>query len=127
MEIGIGLPATIPGATGDQVVEWARAAEAHGFSSLGVIDRLVYGNIEPLVSLSAAAAVTKQITLMTTILLVPMRANAALLAKQAASINRLSNGRLRLGMAVGGYADDYEASGCPSPVAVGGSTRCWTR
>jgi alkanesulfonate monooxygenase SsuD/methylene tetrahydromethanopterin reductase-like flavin-dependent oxidoreductase (luciferase family) len=113
MEIGIGLPATIPGATGEQIIEWARAAEAHGFSSLGVIDRLVYGNLEPLVTLGAAAAATKRITLMTSILVAPMRANAALLAKQAASLNRLSGGRLRLGMAVGGYADDYEASGVP--------------
>jgi alkanesulfonate monooxygenase SsuD/methylene tetrahydromethanopterin reductase-like flavin-dependent oxidoreductase (luciferase family) len=111
MEIGIGLPATIPGATGEQIVEWARAAESHGFSSLGVIDRLVYGNLEPLVTLGAAAAATERITLMTSILLVPMRANAALLAKQAASVDRLSGGRLRLGMAVGGYEDDYEASG----------------
>lgn len=113
MEIGIGLPATIPGATGEQIIAWARAAESHGFSSLGVIDRLVYGNLEPLVTLGAAAAVTERITLMTSILLVPMRANAALLAKQAASVNRLSGGRLRLGMAVGGYEDDYEASGVP--------------
>jgi alkanesulfonate monooxygenase SsuD/methylene tetrahydromethanopterin reductase-like flavin-dependent oxidoreductase (luciferase family) len=113
MEIGIGLPATIPGATGEQIVEWARAAESHGFSSLGVIDRLVYGNLEPLVTLGAAAAATERITLMTSVLVVPMRANAALLAKQAASVNRLSGGRLRLGMAVGGYEDDYEASGVP--------------
>src|SRR5262245_26916581 len=113
MKIGIGLPATIPGTTGEQIVEWARAAESHGFSSLGVVDRLVYGNLEPLVTLSAAATVTERITLMTSVLVVPMRANAALLAKQAASINRLSGGRLRLGMAVGGYEDDYAASGVP--------------
>jgi alkanesulfonate monooxygenase SsuD/methylene tetrahydromethanopterin reductase-like flavin-dependent oxidoreductase (luciferase family) len=113
MDIGIGLPATIPGATGEQILEWARAAEACGFSSLGIIDRLVYGNYEPLATLAAAAAVTERIRLATTILLVPMRSNAALLAKQAATLNRLSDGRLRLGMAVGGYEDDYEASGVP--------------
>jgi len=113
MDIGIGLPATVPGATGQQVVGWARAAEARGFASLGVIDRLVYGNHEPLVTLGAAAAVTSRIRLTTSILLVPMRGNAALLAKQAATVNRLSDGRLVLGMAVGGYRDDYEASGVP--------------
>jgi alkanesulfonate monooxygenase SsuD/methylene tetrahydromethanopterin reductase-like flavin-dependent oxidoreductase (luciferase family) len=113
MDIGIGLPATIPGATGAQVVAWAKAAESHGFASLGVIDRLVYGNHEPLVTLGAAAAVTERIRLVTSILLVPMRSNPALLAKQAATVNRLSDGRLTLGMAVGGYEDDYAASGVP--------------
>jgi alkanesulfonate monooxygenase SsuD/methylene tetrahydromethanopterin reductase-like flavin-dependent oxidoreductase (luciferase family) len=113
MDIGIGLPSTIPGARAAQIVEWARAAEQHGFSSLGVIDRLVYGNTEPLVTLGAAAAVTERIRLTTSILLVPFRVNAALVAKQAATVNHLSGGRLVLGMAVGGYRDDYEASGVP--------------
>jgi hypothetical protein len=35
MEVGIGLPTTIPGVTGEPVLEWARRAEARGFSSLG--------------------------------------------------------------------------------------------
>lgn len=111
MDIGIGLPSTIPGASGQQIVAWARAAEEYGFSSLGVIDRLVYGNAEPLVTLGAAAAVTTRITLVTSVLVVPSRANAALLAKQAATVNHLSGGRLVLGMGVGGYRDDYDASG----------------
>jgi alkanesulfonate monooxygenase SsuD/methylene tetrahydromethanopterin reductase-like flavin-dependent oxidoreductase (luciferase family) len=113
MEIGIGLPATIPGTSGAQIVGWAKAAEACGFSSLGVIDRLVYGNAEPLVTLGAAAAVTTQIKLVTSVLIAPSRGNAALLAKQAATVDRLSAGRLTLGMAIGGYEDDYTASGIP--------------
>lgn len=56
MEVGIGLPATIPGVTGEQLVDWARRAEARGFSSLGTIDRLVYGNYEPLIALAARTA-----------------------------------------------------------------------
>lgn len=113
MEIGIGLPATIPGATGEQILTWATAAEDHGFSSLGVIDRLVYGNVEPLVTLAAAAGVTRRIKLVTSVLIAPFRANAALLAKQAASLNHLCADRFTLGMAVGGYEDDYAASGVP--------------
>ena len=50
---------------------------------------------------------------MTSVLLAPLRANAAMLAKQAASLQKLSNGRLVLGMGVGGREDDFEASGVP--------------
>jgi alkanesulfonate monooxygenase SsuD/methylene tetrahydromethanopterin reductase-like flavin-dependent oxidoreductase (luciferase family) len=113
VEIGIGLPNTIPGVDGKAIAEWARRAEAAGFSSLGTIDRLVYPNLEPLVALSAAAAVTERIRLTTAILLAPLRENAAILAKQAASLQQLSNGRLVLGMAVGMREDDYEAAGVP--------------
>jgi alkanesulfonate monooxygenase SsuD/methylene tetrahydromethanopterin reductase-like flavin-dependent oxidoreductase (luciferase family) len=111
MQIGIGLPSTIPGTEGEQIVEWARRAEQRGFSSLGTIDRIVYDNYEPLIALAAAAAVTERIRLATSILIAPYRVNAALLAKQAASVDRLSGGRLVLGMAVGGRPDDFEASG----------------
>jgi alkanesulfonate monooxygenase SsuD/methylene tetrahydromethanopterin reductase-like flavin-dependent oxidoreductase (luciferase family) len=113
MDVGIGLPATIPGTHGRDLLEWARRSERRGFTSLGVIDRLVYGNYEPLTTLAAAAAVTERIKLLTSILIVPFRGNAATLAKQAASVDHLSEGRLILGVAVGGREDDYKAAGAP--------------
>ena len=113
MDIGIGLPATIPGVQRDQLLPWAQRAEQRGFSSLGVIDRLVYANYEPLVALAAAAAVTERVRLTTDILLAPLRGNGAVLAKQAATVDALSNGRLTLGVAVGGRPDDFEAAGVP--------------
>jgi alkanesulfonate monooxygenase SsuD/methylene tetrahydromethanopterin reductase-like flavin-dependent oxidoreductase (luciferase family) len=91
--------------------EWAIRAEQAGFSTLGTIDRIVYPNHEPLIALAYAAAVTERIGLLTSILLAPLRTNTALLAKQAASLDVLSGGRLTLGLAVGGREDDYEASG----------------
>lgn len=111
MDVGIGMPNAVPGATGEQLVEWARRAEARGFSSLGTIDRVVYENYEPLITLAAAAAVTERIGLCTTVLLGPLRPNAAELAKQALSVNALSGGRFTLGLGLGAREDDYEASG----------------
>jgi alkanesulfonate monooxygenase SsuD/methylene tetrahydromethanopterin reductase-like flavin-dependent oxidoreductase (luciferase family) len=111
MKVGIGLPATIPGVDGDRVIEWARKADEAGFTSLGTIDRIVYPNYEPLIALAAAAAVTKKARLVTSVLLAPLRLNGALLAKQAASLDALSNGRLTLGLGLGGREDDFEVSG----------------
>lgn len=111
MDVGIALPNAVPGATGDQMTEWARRAEARGFSTLGTIDRIVYDNYEPLIALAAAAAVTERIGLSTTVLLAPLRTNTPLLAKQAHSVNALSGGRLTLGIGLGARDDDYETSG----------------
>src|SRR4030095_1384691 len=52
MKIGIGLPSTIPGIPGRLILDWARAAEAAGFSTLGTLDRLVYGNLDTVPTLA---------------------------------------------------------------------------
>ena len=110
MDIGIGLPNAVRGVDRRGIVDWARRAEEAGFSSLGTIDRIAYPNYESLISLAAAAAVTERIRLVTDILIAPLRTNTALFAKQAATIDSLSGGRLVLGLAVGGRPDDYELS-----------------
>jgi alkanesulfonate monooxygenase SsuD/methylene tetrahydromethanopterin reductase-like flavin-dependent oxidoreductase (luciferase family) len=112
MEIGIGLPNVVPGTAGRDVVEWARRAEDAGFSSLGTIGRLVYPNYEELIALAAAAGATERIRLVTAVLLGPLR-RTPFLAKQAASLNAISAGRLTLGIAVGGREDDFEVAGVP--------------
>jgi alkanesulfonate monooxygenase SsuD/methylene tetrahydromethanopterin reductase-like flavin-dependent oxidoreductase (luciferase family) len=111
MDIGIGLPNAVRGVDRRGTVEWARRAEAAGFASLGTIDRIVFPNYESLISLAAAAAVTERIRLVTDILIAPLRTNTALFAKQAATLDHLSEGRLVLGLAPGGREDDYTVSG----------------
>ena len=109
MDIGIGLPAHIPGTSGALIVDWAKKAEAGPFFTVGALDRLVYGNYEPLTALTAAAAVTQRVRLLTAVLLAPLR-NGGILAKHAASVDAISGGRLTLGLAVGGREDDYAAA-----------------
>jgi alkanesulfonate monooxygenase SsuD/methylene tetrahydromethanopterin reductase-like flavin-dependent oxidoreductase (luciferase family) len=111
VDIGIGLPNAVRGVGRDGIVDWARRAEAAGFSSLGTIDRIAYGNYESLIALTAAAAVTERIRLATDILIAPLRASTAVFAKQTATIDHLSGGRLVLGLAPGGREDDYTLSG----------------
>jgi alkanesulfonate monooxygenase SsuD/methylene tetrahydromethanopterin reductase-like flavin-dependent oxidoreductase (luciferase family) len=110
VNVGIGLPTTTPGADGRLVLDWARRAEAGPYSSLAVLDRVVYDSFEPFAALAAAAGATEQIRLATMIAIGPLR-STALLAKQAASVNVLSGGRLTLGLALGARTDDYEATG----------------
>src|SRR5919198_467904 len=111
MDITIGLPNTVSGVTRDSLLEWSRRAEARRFPGVASLDRLVYPGYEALISLAAAAAVTERMRLSTQVLLAPWRLNAALLAKQVASVQHLSKGRMVLGIGLGAREDDYTASG----------------
>ena len=114
MRIGIGLPAAVPDVDATTIGDWAAEAEQAGFASVGVIDRLVYDNLEPLTALAAAAARTQHVELFTTVLNVGWRANPVLLAKQMASVDLLSGGRLTAGLGLGGWPEDFAASGVPT-------------
>jgi alkanesulfonate monooxygenase SsuD/methylene tetrahydromethanopterin reductase-like flavin-dependent oxidoreductase (luciferase family) len=114
VRIGVGLTAAVPGAAASAVGEWAELAEALGFESLGVLDRIIYDNLDPLIALAAAAERTQRAELLTTVLNVPVRENAVVVAKQIASLDRLSDGRVTAGLALGGWPEDYTASGAPA-------------
>jgi len=113
MRVGIGLPAAVPGVDATMTGPWATASERAGFTSLGVIDRLVYDNLDPLVALAAAAVCTERIEMLTTVLNVGYRRNPILLAKQIASVDQLCRGRLTVGLALGGWPEDYAARDAP--------------
>lgn len=99
-----------------QLLTFAERAEELGYESLWVWDHILLGVdpcfpiIDALTLLSAVAARTKTIKLGTGILILPIR-NPVLLAKQAMTIDQISNGRLTLGMAAGWYKREFEAIG----------------
>ena len=110
MDIGIGIPNTVGGATGAQLLEWARRAEAAGFSSLATIGAVSFPGYEELTVFAAAGAVTDRIRFLSNVLIAPARSTAEL-AKQAASVDQLTGGRLTLGLGVGWRATDFQLTG----------------
>ena len=112
MKIGIGMPNSLREANGASLVEFARRADAAGFSSLATIDRIAFPSYESLIALAAAAAVTERIKLFPNVLLGPTR-NPVILAKEAGSVDRLSNGRLVLGVGVGTLQEEFALLGAP--------------
>lgn len=112
MDLSIGLPARPRPGEPDHVLAWAQRAEAGPFRSLAAGDRVVSRGHEALTALAAAAGATSRIGLMASLIVGPAR-ETTLLARQAASLDAISGGRLALGLGVGAREDDY--------VAVGGS------
>ncbi|MFD8544124.1 LLM class flavin-dependent oxidoreductase [Streptomyces sp. NPDC059649] len=106
MSVGLGLPIGDPA----QLLSWARRAEATPFTTLALLDRLVFSNPEPLITLATLAGATSRIRLQTEVLLAPLH-RTALLAKQAATLDLLSGSRFTLGIGLGGRDDDYQAAG----------------
>ena len=100
------------------LVEYGETIEALGYDSLWVWDHMLLG-VDPnfpimdsLTVLTAVAARTKRIRLGTGILVLPLR-NAVLLAKQLSTMDRLSNGRMLMGMASGWYKREFDCCGVP--------------
>jgi probable F420-dependent oxidoreductase len=96
------------------MVDTARAAEDLGFRALWTSDHLLAPStlpqfarvFEPLVVLAHLAAVTSRIRLGTSVIVLPMR-SPFVVAKQAATLDQLSNGRLILGIGVGSFGEEY--------------------
>jgi alkanesulfonate monooxygenase SsuD/methylene tetrahydromethanopterin reductase-like flavin-dependent oxidoreductase (luciferase family) len=110
MRSAIGLPSRVASATGAVMLDWITRAERGPFSSVVVTDRVVSSALEPLSVLALAAGATRRIRLMTSIVIGPTR-ETTLLARQAATINVLSGGRLTLGIGIGVRENDYLATG----------------
>jgi alkanesulfonate monooxygenase SsuD/methylene tetrahydromethanopterin reductase-like flavin-dependent oxidoreductase (luciferase family) len=110
MRIAVGLPSRVASATGELMLEWATRADQGPFSSIVVTDRVVSTALEPLAVLAMAAGATRRVRLMTSVVIGPTR-ETTLLARQAATIDLLSGGRLTLGLGIGVRENDYQATG----------------
>lgn len=109
IEFGLGLR-QMPNVPADAVT-----AEALGYQFVACGEHVFFhGDCEnSLIALAAAAAVTQHIKLMSAITLVPLYP-PALLAKQVATLDQISNGRFHLGVGVGGeFEKEFEACGVP--------------
>jgi probable F420-dependent oxidoreductase len=102
----------------DAIVAYAQRAEELGYDSLWAWDHMFLGTgrpfpfLESLTTLTVLARETEKVELGTGILVLPLR-SAAVLAKTAATLELVSNGRLTLGMAVGWYEREFDACGVP--------------
>lgn len=135
MKFGIVFANTGPaGVDGAFLAEFARLAEDNGFESLWTVEHVVvpagyesqypYSSTgrmpggedvpipDPLVWLSYAAAVTRSIRLATGILILPQR-NPVVLAKEVATLDVLSGGRVTLGVGVGWLEEEFRCLGVP--------------
>ena len=112
--IGLGLT-TSPGPGVDPVAE-ARAAEELGFDYVSASDHLngTTPTYEPWTLLTAVLASTSRIRALTRVLAVPYR-HPAVLAKMAETLDRLSEGRLILGLGGGYFDEEFRAFGLPIP------------
>ncbi len=120
---GFSLPAEAP-ITFEAAAGWARRAEAAGFDSVAVSDHFFYSfrrygadpapvaALEPLTTLAGLAMRTERVRLQTLVLCAPFR-HPSILAKMAATIDRLSQGRLDLGLGAGWLEDEFAAFGYP--------------
>jgi probable F420-dependent oxidoreductase len=133
MKLGFSLPMAGPWATPDNQVLIAQRAEALGYHSLWVPQRLLYAMkpqndypplpgqpwpksfervMDPLISLAFVAGLTSRIRLGTSVLVMPYY-TPVMLAKQLATLDVLSRGRLDVGLGLGWSMDEFEAVGVP--------------
>ena len=112
MDIGVALPTNLRHTRKDLVLDWAERAEAAGFASLSLGERLTYAGYDWVVSLTAAAAVTTRIRLLSNVIILPIHP-VGLVAKQSLSLDDFSGGRFSLGVGLGTPLDDYDVAPAP--------------
>jgi len=112
MEVGISLPTMAPGYTAATTRAWAPAVDAGPFTTLSTGERITFGNPDWLATLSAAAVLTERVRLFANLVVLPAHP-VAVVAKQLATLDQLCDGRLTVGVGVGGRGHDFRAAERP--------------
>jgi len=110
MNVGVALPTMAEGFSGAVLRDWCRIVDEGPFSSISTGERISFFNPEMITTLAASAALTTRVDVMANIVVAPLH-RPAMLAKQLATIDVLSEGRLVVGLGVGGRPHDYESVG----------------
>lgn len=112
LSVGVALPQMATGLDGAGVRQWCAGIDEGPFSSVSAGERITFHNLEGLSLCAAAAALTDRVRVVANVVVLPWHP-PAMAAKQLATIDQLSNGRLDVAVGVGGRPSDYAALGCP--------------
>lgn len=112
MDVGVALPQMAVGLDRARLREWCRRIDEGPFSSVSAGERITFHNLEGLTLCAAAAALTERVRVLVNVVVLPWHA-PALVAKQLATIDVLSGGRVEVAVGVGGREQDYRALGAP--------------
>ena len=110
MDVGICLPYMERDYGRDEILAWCAAADQGPFSSLSCGERITGYTLEMRTLLAAAAALTERVRIMPSLYVLPMH-SPVWAAKEVATLDVLSGGRVTLGVGVGGRQVDYQAVG----------------
>lgn len=110
MKIGMTIPLMEPGWNRDLMKQWAQEIDRGPWAHVAMGERITFVNPEFMTSLAATAAWTERVELISTISVLTMH-NPVLMAKQFATIDVISGGRLTVGIGTGGRIEDYQSIG----------------
>jgi alkanesulfonate monooxygenase SsuD/methylene tetrahydromethanopterin reductase-like flavin-dependent oxidoreductase (luciferase family) len=108
----MNLPVMAPGLDRALVTAWCRRIDEGPWSTLAAGERITFPNPELITSMGFAAALTERVRLISNVHVLPLH-RPALLAKQIATLDVLSGGRVTLGVGVGGREEDYQSLDVP--------------
>ena len=104
------LPVTEPGWSRDVLLQWVERIERGPFASIAFGERIAFPTPDLIALLGACAALTERVRLVTTVSVATLH-DPVLLAKQLATVDMISDGRLTAGFGIGGREEDYRAVG----------------
>jgi alkanesulfonate monooxygenase SsuD/methylene tetrahydromethanopterin reductase-like flavin-dependent oxidoreductase (luciferase family) len=110
MDVAVCLPYMERDLSRDRLLSWCRAIDDGPFSSLSCGERITGYTIEMVTTLGAAAAVTQRVRIVPSLYVLPMH-SAVRAAKEIATLDLISNGRVTVTVGVGGRPGDYQAVG----------------